>query len=182
MLGPQPWASQGTRELIHIAWSFGPQVAEAAMKVFPPCPVNFVNPLSFYLICFVVLSTHKAGILERAAIPFSTRSPQLRDQIWVFGFCRQIMYHLSHQGSPHIRQGNINGKNYLEQENLVFNLSFNCLYDTEEVRHLSPQVFMHKMRRTCYFASQAFSAKYREFQKWELFGNCKGKYKYELNI
>ena len=36
MLGPQPWASQGTRELIHIAWSFGPQVAEAAMKVFPP--------------------------------------------------------------------------------------------------------------------------------------------------
>ena len=35
-MGPQPWASRGICELIHMAWSFGPQVSEAAMKVFPP--------------------------------------------------------------------------------------------------------------------------------------------------
>ena len=40
----------------------------------------------------------QARILEWVAIPFSRGSSQLRDPTWVS--CRQILYHLSHQGSP----------------------------------------------------------------------------------
>ena len=42
----------------------------------------------------------QARILEWVAIPFSRGSSQPRDQTWVYLHCRQILYHLSHQGSP----------------------------------------------------------------------------------
>ena len=43
----------------------------------------------------------QARILEWIAIPFSRRSSQPRDQTQLFLLhCRQILYHLSHKGSP----------------------------------------------------------------------------------
>ena len=46
--------------------------------------------------------TFQARILEWAAIPFSRGSSQTRDQNLGFSQCRQILYHLSHRGSPHV--------------------------------------------------------------------------------
>ena len=42
----------------------------------------------------------QARILEKVAIPFSRESSRPRDWIWVLQCCGQILYHLSHQGSP----------------------------------------------------------------------------------
>ena len=42
----------------------------------------------------------QARILERAAIPFSRGSSRNRDRTRVSPHCGQILYHLSHQGSP----------------------------------------------------------------------------------
>ena len=42
----------------------------------------------------------QARILEWVAIAFSRESSLPRDQTWVSAHCRQILYHLSHQGSP----------------------------------------------------------------------------------
>ena len=42
----------------------------------------------------------QARILEWVAIFSSRGSSQPRDQTWVFLHCRQILYSLSHQGSP----------------------------------------------------------------------------------
>ena len=44
----------------------------------------------------------QARILEWVARPSSRRSSQCRDQTQVSCICRQILYHLSHQGSPRI--------------------------------------------------------------------------------
>ena len=41
----------------------------------------------------------QARILEWVAMPFSRGSSQPRDQTWGLLHCRQILYHLSHQGS-----------------------------------------------------------------------------------
>ena len=43
-----------------------------------------------------------ARILEWVAIPFSRGSSQPRDQtrVFIFPHCRQIHYHMSHQGGP----------------------------------------------------------------------------------
>ena len=43
----------------------------------------------------------QARILERVAIPFSRASSQPRDQIHI-SCSRQILYHMSHQGSPRL--------------------------------------------------------------------------------
>ena len=43
---------------------------------------------------------HMTRILEWIPIPFSRGSSQPRDQTWVPCIGRQILYHLSHQGSP----------------------------------------------------------------------------------
>ena len=42
----------------------------------------------------------QARILEWGAIPFSRVSSQPRDRTWAYLHCRQILYSLSHQGSP----------------------------------------------------------------------------------
>ena len=42
----------------------------------------------------------QARILEWVVKPFSRVSPWPRDQTWVSPHCRQILCHLSHQGSP----------------------------------------------------------------------------------
>ena len=44
----------------------------------------------------------QARILEWVAIPFSRGSSQPRDRTQVYPHCRQILYPLSHQGSPGI--------------------------------------------------------------------------------
>ena len=41
-----------------------------------------------------------ARILEKVAIPFSRGSSQLRESNPGLPLCRQILYHLNHQGSP----------------------------------------------------------------------------------
>ena len=43
----------------------------------------------------------QARILEWVAIPFSRGSSWPRDRTCIFLHCRQILYHLSHQGSPY---------------------------------------------------------------------------------
>ena len=43
----------------------------------------------------------QARILWWVAIPFSRGSSPRRDQIWAYPHFRQILYHLSHQGSSH---------------------------------------------------------------------------------
>ena len=42
------------------------------------------------------------AILEWVAIPFSRESSQSRDWTWFPPSCRQILYHLSHQGNPNV--------------------------------------------------------------------------------
>jgi len=49
---------------------------------------------------FSVREILQARILEWAAIPFSRGSSPPRDQTWVSCIGRQILYPLSHQGSP----------------------------------------------------------------------------------
>ena len=39
-------------------------------------------------------------ILEWVAISFSRGSSRPKDRTWVYPYCRQTLYHLSHQGSP----------------------------------------------------------------------------------
>ena len=48
---------------------------------------------------FSVHGISQARILEWVAMPFSRGSSQPRDQTWGLLHCRQILYHLSHQGS-----------------------------------------------------------------------------------
>ena len=42
----------------------------------------------------------QARILEWVAIPFSRGSYRPKDQTWGLLHCREILYHLSHQGNP----------------------------------------------------------------------------------
>ena len=57
-----------------------------------PWTVTHQAPLSMGIL--------QARILEWVAIPFSRGSSQPRDQTQGLLLCRQILYHLSHQGSP----------------------------------------------------------------------------------
>ena len=49
-----------------------------------------------------VMGILQAWILELVAMPSSRASSQPRDQTQISPHCRQILYHLSHQGSPRI--------------------------------------------------------------------------------
>ena len=62
--------------------------------------VRFCNPMDCSPTGSSVLEILQAIILEQIAIPFPSGSSRPRDQIWVFLHCRQILYHLSNQGSP----------------------------------------------------------------------------------
>ena len=60
---------------------------------------------SYCLLIFVFFSVplnvlHMIMILEWVPIPFSRGSSRPRDQTWVSCVGRQILYHLSHEGSP----------------------------------------------------------------------------------
>ena len=46
----------------------------------------------------------QARILEWVAIPFSRWSSRSRDQTWPFCIGRRVLYHLSYQGSPPLKQ------------------------------------------------------------------------------
>ena len=48
-----------------------------------------------------------ARILEWVAIPISRGSSQPRDETQVYLLCRQILYHLSYQGSPRKKRGGL---------------------------------------------------------------------------
>src|SRR5574337_505661 len=51
---------------------------------------------------YTVHGVLQAKILEWVAFPFSRRSSQPRDRTQVSLHCRQILYQLSHKGSPRI--------------------------------------------------------------------------------
>ena len=61
------------------------------------------DPLDCNLSGFSVHGILQARILEWVIIPFSRVSSQSRDQTQVLPHSRQILYQLSHQGSPYRR-------------------------------------------------------------------------------
>ena len=66
------------------------------VKVSQLCP-TLCNPMD-YIVCGIL----QARILEWIAFLFSRGSSQPRDQTQVSSICRQILYQLSHKGSPRI--------------------------------------------------------------------------------
>ena len=75
--------------------------SKVKMEVAQMCPTlcdprHCSQPVSSVHLIFQV------RILEWVAIPFSMGYSQPRNQIQVSHHCRQILYHLSHQGSPRI--------------------------------------------------------------------------------
>ena len=69
------------------------------MKVAQLC-LTLCDPLDY-----IVYGILQARILEWVAVPFSRGSSQPRDQTQDLPHCRQILYQLSHQGSPKIVKG-----------------------------------------------------------------------------
>ena len=67
------------------------------VKVTQLCP-TLCDPMDY-----TVLGILQARILESVAFPFSRASSQPRDQTQA-PHCRQILYQLSHKGSPRILQ------------------------------------------------------------------------------
>ena len=63
------------------------------------CP-TLCNPMDSNLSGSSVHGILQARVLEWVAIPFSRGSSQPRDHTQVSCIGRQILYHLSHQGSP----------------------------------------------------------------------------------
>ena len=84
------------------SWNYSQVKALAAQSGPTPCdPMDCSPPGS---------SVHgiiQAIILEWVAIPFSRGSSWPRDQSWVSLHCRQIPYHLNHQGSPQITHNSL---------------------------------------------------------------------------
>ena len=69
------------------------------MKVAQSC-LTLCDPMDF-----IVHGILQARILEWAAFPFSRGSSQLRHRTWVYlPHCRQILYQLSHKGSPRMQE------------------------------------------------------------------------------
>ena len=62
--------------------------------------LTLYNPMDWSLLGFSVHGILPTSILEWVAIPFSRGSSQPRNQTWVSCIGRQILYCLSHQGSP----------------------------------------------------------------------------------
>ena len=54
--------------------------------------------------------------LEWVSSPFSRGSFHSRDWIWVSWHCGQILYHLSHQGSPTLENSESNGRNIQQMD------------------------------------------------------------------
>ena len=65
---------------------------------------------------FSVHGILQARILEWVAIPFSRGSSQPRDRTWVSCIGRQILYHLSHQGSLYIHREIVTNRKKWEEE------------------------------------------------------------------
>ena len=82
---------------LHTFWSLVATVVmvSVALSCLTPCdPVACSPPV------FSVHGILQAKLLEWVAILFPRRSSQPRDRTWVLLHYRQILYHLSHQGSP----------------------------------------------------------------------------------
>ena len=74
-------------------------VSHSAPKSLQSCP-TLCDPIDGSPPGFSVHEILQARILERVALPFSRESsPAQEPNLGLLG-CRQILYHLSHQGSP----------------------------------------------------------------------------------
>ena len=71
------------------------------MLVAQSC-LTLCNPMNCNPPGFSVLGFFQARILEWVAMPSFRGSSQPRDQTPVLLHCSQILYHLSHQGSPRV--------------------------------------------------------------------------------
>ena len=78
------------------AWFMGSFILARKVKVAELCP-TLCNPMDYTLHGIL-----QARLLEWVAVPFSRESSQPWDQTQAFPHCRQILYQLSHQGSPRI--------------------------------------------------------------------------------
>ena len=79
-------------------------IAAAAAKLLQSCPI-LCDPIDGSPSGSSVHGILQARILEWVAIPFSRNGTQVfPTQEWNLDLlhCRQILYHLSHQGSPEI--------------------------------------------------------------------------------
>ena len=79
---------------LYVAW-----VVILRAQSLQPCP-TLCDPMDCSPTGSSVHGILQARILEWAAIPFSRGSSQSRDWTQVLQNCRQILYHLSHEGSP----------------------------------------------------------------------------------
>ena len=74
-------------------------LSSVCVLVTKSCP-TLCDPMDCSLPGSSVLGILQARILEWVAIPFSSGSSRPRDRTWVSCTDRQILYCLSHQGSP----------------------------------------------------------------------------------
>ena len=72
------------------------------MWIIQLCP-NLSDPMDCVATRLLCLWNSQARVLEWVVIPFSRGSSWLSDQTWVSCIDRQILYHLSHQGSPKVK-------------------------------------------------------------------------------
>ena len=68
-------------------------------EIAQSCP-TLCNPMDCSLPGSSVHGVFQARELEWGAISFSRGSSWPRDRTWIYPHCRQMLYHLSHQGSP----------------------------------------------------------------------------------
>ena len=80
-------------------WSYASSFQKVKVWVTLSCPA-LCNPMDCIPPGSSVHGILQARILEWVAIPFSRESSQLRGSHLSLLHCRQILYHLSHQGSP----------------------------------------------------------------------------------
>ena len=90
-------------------WMKGEEHEKKKMKLLVAqlCPI-LCGPMDCSLPISSVLGILQARILEWVAFPFSRRSYRPRNTNPCLLLCRQILYHLSHQGSQ-IKVGESNG-------------------------------------------------------------------------
>ena len=94
------------------------------MPVTQSCPILW-DPMDWSPPGSSVHGILQARILEWVDIPFSRGSSWSRDRTWISLHCRQILYHVSHQGCPLTRSPKLNPSrlaNKHTQRNLCFEL------------------------------------------------------------